>query len=115
MTTTLTQVLFENEQVLLFGDHVSDFYLRGDLGLGLDPAGPVGFAWIRSYQTAEGQRQRFATPLLVSVNGPGEPPTHPEQPGERCWQVDRNDQAVRMIPSRIAWADWLAPSRLQSP
>jgi hypothetical protein len=107
MTVTLTQVLLMQNQLLLFGQQVSDFYLRGDLGLGLEPGGPIGFAWIHAMQAAHGTRQALPAPLLMSVHGPGEASGHPSAPDERCWRVDKTDLSVRMLPSRKTWAEWL--------
>ena len=107
MTVTLTQVYFEHNQVLLFGQQVSDFYLRGDLGLGMDPAGPLGFAWIQAYQADGSGRRPLARPLLMTVHGAGEGGDPAGASDERCWRVDRHDLAVRMIPSRRSWAEWL--------
>ncbi len=108
MTVTLTQVMRQQEQLLVFGQQVSDFYLRGDLGLGLDPAGPVGFAWIRAYMGANGQRQALATPLLLSVYGPGESTDPRESPDERCWRVYRDASVVQVLPIRSTWGACLA-------
>ena len=107
MTLTLTQVLRQQNQVLVFGQHVSDFYLRGDLGLGLDPAGPVGFAWIHAFKTVSGERHSLPAPLLLSVHGPGQVAEGLADSKERCWQVDRNEAAVQVAPRRAAWGQWL--------
>ncbi len=113
MTVTLTQVLQQQNQLLLYGQQVSDFYLRGDLGLGVQPDGPVGFAWIHAMQLAHGARQPLAAPLLMSMHGPGQTCEHPTVPDERCWRVDKEAFSVRMVPSRKTWAEWLALSELK--
>lgn len=110
---TLTQVLLEQDQMLVYGQQVSDFYLRGDLGLGLDPEGPVGFAWIHAFKPATGSRCQLAVPLLLSVHGPGEPHATPVTPGERCWRVYRDAGVVQMVPSRWTWAECLASNRAE--
>lgn len=108
MTVTLTQVMQQQEQLLVFGQQVSDFYLRGDLGMGLDPAGPVGFAWIRAYQSSNGLRQPLAAPLLLSVHGPGEASGQAAAPDERSWRVYRDASVVQVVPSRSTWGECLA-------
>ncbi len=107
MTLTLTQVLRQQNQVLVFGQQVSDFYLRGDLGLGLDPDGPVGFAWVHAFKTTHGERQLLPAPMLLSVHGPGEALDGLARQLERCWRVDRNEAAVQVVPQRATWAQWL--------
>ena len=107
MTVTLTQVLSQQKELLLFGQLVSDFYLRGDLGLGLDPDGPIGFAWVHAYKKPGGPRVPLADPLLLSVHGPGQTPDHKPAGGERCWRVYRDDATVRVVPSRRSYEEWL--------
>jgi len=107
MTMTLTQVLLQQKELLLFGHQVSDFYLRGDLGLGLDPDGPITFAWVHGFKTTSGPRETLAEPLLLSVHGPGSTPDPEAAPGERCWRVYRDEGAVRVVPSRGRYGEWL--------
>lgn len=95
---TLTQVLALDRQVALHGVRITDLCPRGDLGLGLDPEGPVGFALIRGF-SRNGQFQRLGTPVVLSVFGEGrlhEGPQSEGLPGERVWQVALADRALRL-------------------
>lgn len=95
---TLTQVLALDRQVALHGVRITDLSPRGDLGLGLDPEGPVGFALIHGF-SRNGQFQRLAAPVVLSVFGEGRPHEGPGSegpPAERIWHVALADRALRL-------------------
>jgi hypothetical protein len=98
MTLTLTQYLRTREQRRLFGQLMSGLASRGDLGLGLDPAGPVQFACIHAVCFGEGPRRVLAPPVLLAVFGPGEEEGTDQTnfPGERCWCVRPDDRSLRL-------------------
>ncbi|MFO1330765.1 MAG: hypothetical protein U1F56_25715 [Rubrivivax sp.] len=112
---TLTQVLALERRVDLYGSRITDLAPRGDLGLGLDPEGPIGFALVRGYR----RNGRFAclpSPLVLSVFGDGRAPA-PEDPdageGERVWTVAAADRAlqVKLQQGTLAALLQLAPER----
>ncbi len=109
MAITLTQVLNRQNQVFLYGHRVCDFVLRGDLGMGLDPAGPLVFAWICAFAAADGRVRELKPPLLMSVPGEGEvlqeasalervvaweASSAQEVSADRRWRVRRGDDVV---------------------
>lgn len=97
-TVTLTQVLSLDRQLVLYGQRVSDLSPRGDLGLGLDPEGPVGFALVRGFRRG-GRCHRLDTPLVISVFGDGQPAAADDgfaQPDERLWTMAAADRALRL-------------------
>jgi hypothetical protein len=95
MTITLTQALTRRGRLELFGLKVTDFALRGDLGLGgLDHEGPFVFALIHAYSLADGPCVALPLPLIVSVHGEGVADTTEGAAGTheaRRWSVDRDD------------------------
>ncbi|WP_284620211.1 hypothetical protein [Aquabacterium humicola] len=96
--TTLTEVLALGRLLSLYGRRISDVAPRGDLGLGLDPEGPVGFALIRAYRRHAGVVV-LPEPLVLSVFGDGQPPDGDDadaQPGERIWTAAAADRAMRL-------------------
>ncbi len=99
LTLTLTQVLNGHRLLRLLGQRISDLVPQGDLGLGLDPEGPVGFALVRAVQQA-GRWTVLPEPLLLSVHGDGQPP-QPEDslalPDERVWRAGSQDSSVRLV------------------
>lgn len=95
---TLTQVLALERRITLYGTRITDLSPRGDLGLGLDPEGPVGFAWVRAYRRG-GRFAVLPSPRLISVFGEGRPAAADDgcaQPGERLWTVAAADRALRL-------------------
>ena len=102
MTVTLTQVLSQRDALRLYGSKVSDLSPRGDLGLGMDPEGPVGFAQIRAYRLG-GRTLLLASPLIMSVFGEGEAPGEDDdvaQDSERVWSVRQDDMALSITVGR---------------
>jgi hypothetical protein len=95
---SLSEVLALHRHVKLYGRRINDLSPRGDLGLGLDPEGPVGFAHIRAYRR-NGQFHNLAHPLVISVFGEGRP-AQPEDsdalPGEGVWQAALADRVLRL-------------------
>lgn len=95
---TLTQVLALDRRVVIYGIRITDLSPRGDLGLGLDPEGPVGFALVHGF-SRNGQFTRLATPMVLSVYGEGracDPAEHDGGPGQRAWPVALADRALRL-------------------
>jgi hypothetical protein len=95
---TLTQVLNLERDLCLYGRRITDLSPRGDLGLGLDPEGPVGFAMVRAFRRAGGFT-RLAKPLVLSVFGEGQRPDAADrdaEPGERLWIASAADRALRI-------------------
>jgi hypothetical protein len=95
---TISQVLELDRQVCLYGSRISDLSPRGDLGLGLDPEGPVGFAHVRGYRH-QGLFQRLAQPLILSVFGEGracDPTDTDALAGERLWQFAMADRLLKL-------------------
>jgi hypothetical protein len=95
---TISQVLALDRQVCLYGLRISDLSPRGELGLGLDPEGPVGFAHIRGYRH-QGNFRRLAQPLMPSVFGQGracEPSDADALLGERVWQLAMADRLLKL-------------------
>ena len=96
--TTLTQVLALGRVLCLYGRRISDLTPRGDLGLGLDPEGPVGFALVRGYRRNAGFTA-LPTPLVLSIFGEGRPAGADDtdaQAGERTWTFAAADRALRL-------------------
>ncbi len=95
---TISQVLALDRRISLYGVRISDLSPRGDLGLGLDPEGPVGFAHIRGYRH-NGSFTRLTQPLVLSVFGEGraaEASDADAQIGERVWQAALADRVLRL-------------------
>lgn len=95
---TLTDVLTAHRTVRLLGRRIQDLSPRGDLGLGLDPQGPVGFALVRAFSQGAGWAL-LPEPLVLSVFGPGQAPAAADMPAaadERVWMVDSRDTTVRL-------------------
>lgn len=95
---TLTRVLALDRTIVLHGRRISDLTPLGDLGLGLDPEGPVGFALIRAFSCA-GRHSVLPMPLVLSVFGQGRA-AQADDPGadvgERSWQAAAGDRALRV-------------------
>jgi hypothetical protein len=95
---TISEVLSLDRSVSLYGMRITDLSPRGDLGLGLDPEGPVGFALIRGYRR-NGLFTRLAQPLVLSVYGQGRAIGTSDTDalaGEREWQVALADRVLRL-------------------
>jgi hypothetical protein len=95
---TLTQVLTGHRLLRLLGRRIADLAPQGDLGLGPDPEGPVGFALVRAVQQA-GRWTVLPEPLVLSVHGDGQPPQPDDSlalPEERVWRAGSHDTAVRL-------------------
>lgn len=95
---TLTQVLTDHRLLRLLGRRIADLAPQGDLGLGPDPEGPVGFALVRAVQQA-GRWTVLPEPLVLSVHGSGQSPDTADdlaQPDERVWRAGSQDMAVRL-------------------
>lgn len=95
---TITQVLSLDRRVSLYGLRITDLAPRGDLGLGLDPEGPVGFALVRGFRR-NGLFKRLSEPLVLSVFGEGgisDPADADAMDGERVWQVALADRVLRL-------------------
>lgn len=99
MPLTLTQVLLQRGALRLYGSAVCDLQPRGDLGLALDPDGPVGFALIRAYLQA-GQPVILPVPVVLSVYGAGQPPAADDAlagPDDRVWTVRQHDAGLLLV------------------
>jgi hypothetical protein len=97
-TLTISEVLSLNRRINLYGMRINDLSPRGDLGLGLDPEGPVGFARIRGYGR-NGVFTVLGQPLVLSVFGEGRPcdPTDTNAlPGEHMWRAALADRVLRL-------------------
>lgn len=95
---TLTQVLTGHRLLRLLGRRIADLAPQGDLGLGPDPEGPVGFALVRAVQQA-GRWTVLPEPLVLSVHGDGQSPQPDDSlalPEERVWRAGSHDTAVRL-------------------
>jgi len=95
---TLTEVLSLDRRISLYGMRITDLSPRGDLGLGLDPEGPVGFALVRGYRRND-QFRRLNEPLVLSVFGEGADPDPDDADalcGERVWRVALADRMLRL-------------------
>lgn len=95
---TMTEVLSLDRRVSLYGQRITDLVPRGDLGLGLDPEGPVGFALVRGYRR-NGQFRRLDEALVLSVFGEGrerDPADGDALDGERVWEVALADRLLRL-------------------
>lgn len=95
---TMTEMLSLDRRVSLYGKRITDLSPRGDLGLGLDPEGPVGFALVRGYRR-NGQFTRLNEALVLSVFGEGsarEPADVDALDGERVWEVALADRLLRL-------------------
>jgi len=95
---TITEVLSLDRRVCLYGMRITDLSPRGDLGLGLDPEGPVGFALVRGYRRND-QFRRLREPLVLSVFGEGDasdPDDAEALRGERVWKVALADRVLRL-------------------
>jgi len=103
---TLTQVLALDRRIVLYGHKITDLVPRGDLGIGLDPEGPVGFALVRGYR----RNDRFSClpePIVLSVFGNGRPAAIDDddaQAGEHLWTMTAMDRALqlRLQPGTVA-------------
>ena len=97
-TVTLSQVLSLHSAVQLYGMRISDLAPQGDLGLGLDPAGPLCFASVRGV-AREGRFTELPATIVLSMFGEGEPPASDDAAalaGERIWTMAAGDRALRM-------------------
>lgn len=95
---TMTDVLSLDRRVCLYGVRITDLSPRGDLGLGLDPEGPVGFALVRGYRR-NGEFRRLHEALVLSVFGEGrasEPGDADALAGERVWELALADRLLRL-------------------
>lgn len=95
---TLTQVLALDRRIALYGCRITDLTPRGDLGVGLDPEGPVGFALVRGYRR-NGRFALLAAPIVLSVFGDGHSPAPDDadaRAGERIWTVSAADRALHL-------------------
>ncbi|MDR7269380.1 hypothetical protein J2X20_002009 [Pelomonas saccharophila] len=95
---TMTEMLSLDRRVSLYGLRITDLSPRGDLGLGLDPEGPVGFALVRGYRR-NGQFRRLNEALVLSVFGEGracDPADADALAGERVWEVALADRLLRL-------------------
>ncbi|HEY9110044.1 MAG TPA: hypothetical protein VIN58_25480 [Roseateles sp.] len=95
---TMTEVLSLDRRVRLYGRRITDLSPRGDLGLGLDPEGPVGFALVRGYRR-NGTFKRLNEVLVLSVFGEGsasDPADTDALAGERVWEVALADRLLRV-------------------
>jgi hypothetical protein len=95
---SMTEMLSLDRRVSLYGMRITDLSPRGDLGLGLDPEGPVGFALVRAYRR-NGQFKRLDEALVLSVFGEGrscEPDDTDALAGERVWEVALVDRLLRL-------------------
>jgi hypothetical protein len=95
---TLTQVLALGRRVVLYGHKITDLVPYGDLGIGLDPEGPVGFALVRGYR----RNDRFTClpePVVLSVFGNGRPAAADDgdaHAGEHLWTMAAADRALQL-------------------
>lgn len=112
-TVTLSQVLSLHRTVKLYGRRISDLAPRGDLGLGLDPAGPLGFAAVRA-AACDQDRFDLTEPIVLSVFGEGEPPEDSDAialPGERIWTMAMGDRGLKLqIVQGTLWSLLGAPT-----
>ena len=95
---TMTEMLSLDRRVSLYGLRITDLAPRGDLGLGLDPEGPVGFALVRGYRR-NGLFKRLDEALVLSVFGEGrthDPADADALAGERVWEVALADRLLRI-------------------
>lgn len=95
---TMTEVLSLGRRVCLYGMRITDLVPRGDLGLGLDPEGPVGFALVRGYRS-NGRFTRLDQALVLSVFGEGSAGDAGDTDaldGERVWEVALADRLLRL-------------------
>lgn len=96
MTITLTQMLRQRRDLCLYGRKVSDLAPRGDLGLGLDAEGPIGFARVRAFRLGD-ECHTLAVPVVISVYGDGHPPEADDdlaRSDERLWRATLDDAAL---------------------
>ena len=95
---TLTQVLALDRRIVLYGHKITDLAPYGDLGIGLDPEGPVGFALVRGYR----RNDRFTClpePIVLSVFGSGRPAAAGDEDahaGEHLWTMAAADRALQL-------------------
>jgi hypothetical protein len=95
---TLTQVLALDRRIVLYGRKITDLSPVGDLGIGLDPEGPVGFALVRGYR----RNDRFTClekPIVLSVFGGGRPAAADDgdaHAGEHLWTMTAADRALQL-------------------
>ncbi|MBI3349586.1 MAG: hypothetical protein HY020_20550 [Burkholderiales bacterium] len=95
---TMTEMLSLDRRVILYGMRITDLSPRGDLGLGLDPEGPVGFALVRGYRR-NGLFRQLDEALVLSVFGEGRArdPADPDAlDGERVWEAALADRLLRL-------------------
>lgn len=96
MTITLTQMLRQRRELCLYGRKLSDLAPRGDLGLGLDAEGPVGFARVRAYRLGD-ECHTLLLPVVISVYGDGHPPEADDElarAGDRLWRATLDDAGL---------------------
>lgn len=93
---TMTEILSLDRRVRLYGMRITDLSPRGDLGLGLDPEGPVGFALVRGYRH-HGLFKQLDQALVLSVFGEGSRCDDADAlDGERVWEVALADRLLRL-------------------
>jgi hypothetical protein len=95
---TMTEMLSLDRRVRLYGMRITDLSPRGDLGLGLDPEGPVGFALVRGYRR-HGLFKQLDEALVLSVFGEGSRCDSDDADaldGERVWDVALADRLLRL-------------------
>ncbi len=109
MTITLTNILKQRALIRLIGARLTDLAPRGDLGLGLDPAGPVGFAQIRAFSVND-RATELHLPLIMSVYGDGDEPAAGDTlaaAGDRVWTVGQDDVTLALRVDRGSAAQLL--------
>ncbi|OYU67320.1 MAG: hypothetical protein CFE45_43630 [Burkholderiales bacterium PBB5] len=98
MSIPLTQLLTRRAALRLYGQRIADISPRGDLGLGLDPDGPVVFALVRAYQQG-GTTTELPEPTVISVYGEGQAPGADDagaHADERVWLASADMPAWRL-------------------
>lgn len=109
---TLTAVLARQHPLRLLGMRIADVAPQGDLGLGLDPDGPVGFALVRAVEQG-GRWTVLPEPMVISVHGDGQPPLPADnlaEADERVWRASSQDVAVRLVVLRAPLVSLLQPA-----
>lgn len=110
---TLNQVLALDRRTCLYGHRIADLHPLGDLGLGLDPEGPVGFALVRAYRF-DGRFVVLGERVILSVFGEGRPPRPDDadaQSNERLWSAAAGDRALRLAIHHGTLQSLLDPAR----
>ena len=109
---TLTDVLALDRRLAIYGRPITDLAPRGDLGLGLDPEGPVGFALVRGFRRSN-RFYLLRAALVLSVFGDGRAPTDDDPDsltGERIWTVADADRALQLNLQQGTLAALLQPA-----